>query len=84
MNKIDQTGLTPFKPVEGAIAFKEARLVLVCRKIYTQDMDSTRFLDPGIDGLYPLKGYHRLFVGEITEVLRKGKLETGNEEEVEL
>jgi len=83
VNKIDQTGLTPFKPIEGTVSFKEAKLVLVCRKLYSQDLDHTRFLDPGIEGLYPEKGYHRLFVGEITEVLKKGKQDTEKEEELD-
>jgi len=83
VNKIDQTGLTPFEPVDGAVSFMEADLILVCRKVYTQDLDSTRFLDPGIEGLYPEKGYHRLFVGEIVEVLKKGKKEELTQEETD-
>ena len=57
---------------EGAPYFEEADLVLVCKKAYWQDMDPTHFLDGEIDGKwYPEKDYHRIFIGEILEVLRK-------------
>ena len=58
---------------EGAPYFEEARLVLVCRKLYWQDLDPTHFVDGGeIDAKhYPGKDYHRMFIGEVVEVLRK-------------
>jgi flavin reductase (DIM6/NTAB) family NADH-FMN oxidoreductase RutF len=69
VDKIRQTGLTPFSPKEGATAFLEARMIMVCRKLYHQDLDSDRFLEGWIDGLYPAKGYHRMYVGEIERLL---------------
>ena len=48
----------------GAIAFKEASDILVCRKIYTQELDPANFLDSGITAHYPLEDYHRMYVGE--------------------
>ena len=52
--------------------FEEAGLVLVCKKAYWQDMDPTHFLDGELDGKwYPEKDYHRIFIGEIVEVLKK-------------
>lgn len=71
VDKPARTGLTPFAPAEGATAFEEAGLILVCRKIHAQDLDPERFLDPSIGELYPAGDYHRLYVGEILEVLRK-------------
>ena len=57
---------------QGAPYFEQADLVLVCKKAYWQDMDPTHFLDGEIDGKwYPQKDYHRIFIGEILEVLRK-------------
>ena len=53
----------------GFISFNEARLVLVCRKIYFQDISPDRFLDPTIEGMYPKKDYHRMYVGEIKKCL---------------
>lgn len=52
--------------------FREARLVLICRKIYQHDLDPSLILDPGIDSAhYPGKDYHRLYIGEILSVLQK-------------
>ena len=70
VNKIAETGLTPiFK--NGVVYFAEARLVLVCRKLYYQDVIPGHFLDPHIEEFYPLKDYHRMYVGEITACLEK-------------
>ena len=70
VNKVAQTGLTPVFDA-GAIFFSEARLVMVCRKIYTQDMVPGNFLDSGMNKFYPGKDYHRMYVGEIRQCLRK-------------
>lgn len=69
VDKEKQTGLTPFQPREGTAAFREARLVLVCRKLYHQDLQPDNFLENLIDELYPEKGYHRMYIGAIEEVL---------------
>lgn len=71
INKAQATGLTPFF-TDQAIAFQEARLVLVCRKLAFQDLDPAGFLDPAIDAsCYPGKDYHRMYVGAIERVLTK-------------
>ena len=71
MDKVKECGFT-VSTAEGALYFEEADLVLVCKKAYWQDMDPTHFLDGEIDGKwYPQKDYHRIFIGEILEVLRK-------------
>jgi flavin reductase (DIM6/NTAB) family NADH-FMN oxidoreductase RutF len=70
VDKIAQTGLTPVFD-NGAVYFGEARLVMVCRKLYTQDIIPGNFLDPGIEKFYPKKDYHRMYVGEISRYLRK-------------
>ena len=71
IDKVKECGFTVVT-AEGAPYFEEADLVLVCKKAYWQDMDPTHFLDGEIDGKwYPQKDYHRIFIGEIVEVLRK-------------
>ncbi|MBN2202034.1 flavin reductase [bacterium] len=68
-DKINASGLTPeASSVVAAPRFGEAELVLECRKIYWQDMDPARFIDPSISGHYPLKDYHRIYYGEIAAV----------------
>ena len=71
VDKVKECGFT-VATAEGAPYFEEADLVLVCKKSYWQDMDPTHFLDGEIDSKwYPEKDYHRIFIGEILEVLRK-------------
>ncbi|MBQ5820534.1 MAG: flavin reductase family protein, partial [Clostridia bacterium] len=69
-DKVAMAGLTPY--FEGnAVTFREAKLALVCRKIYVQDLDPAGFIDPAIDTRnYPTKDYHRLYCGEIVDVLQ--------------
>lgn len=69
-DKVTQAGLTPCFD-EAAPYFAQARLVLVCRKLYTQDIDPTRFLDASIHTHYEQHDYHRLYLGEIVQVLQK-------------
>ncbi len=70
-DKIREAGLTPVNE-GGFVYFSEARLVLACRKIYVQDIDPSRFLDPKIDDMYPQKDYHRMYIGEIVKCLVQG------------
>ena len=70
VNKVAETGLTPV--FDGRfIYYDQARLVLQCRKLYTHDLEPDAFLDPAITALYPLKDYHRMYVGEIFKCLRR-------------
>jgi flavin reductase (DIM6/NTAB) family NADH-FMN oxidoreductase RutF len=68
--KVKESNLTPVKKDE-CVYFAEARLVLVCKKLYFQDINPDHFLDPQIDSLYPVKDYHRMYVGEIITCLTK-------------
>lgn len=47
------------------VGFEEARLVLACRKLYSQDLDPARFIDPSIAANYPNGDVHRLYVGAV-------------------
>jgi len=70
-DKAKETGLEPVSLFKDTVAFKQARLILVCRKLYTTDIDPKRFLDPKTDIHYPKKDYHRVYIGEITRCLVK-------------
>ncbi|OGW41602.1 MAG: flavin reductase [Nitrospirae bacterium GWD2_57_9] len=67
-DKIKESGLTPVEHAD-VLYFSEAKVVLVCRKLYFQDIDPDRFLDKEIHTLYPQKDYHRMYVGEIEQCL---------------
>jgi len=65
-DKVAEAGLTPMVCSSGSVSFREARLVIECRKIYFQDIDPKNFLDDLIAGNYPKADYHRMYIGEIT------------------
>jgi flavin reductase (DIM6/NTAB) family NADH-FMN oxidoreductase RutF len=68
-DKIALTRLTPVKSAAvAAPAFKEADLVIECRKIYWQDLDDRHFLSEKIAAQYPQMDFHRVFFGEILRV----------------
>ena len=68
-DKIAEAGLTPVTSMKvAAPSYEEATLVLECRKMYWDDMDSSRFLDPRIEKNYPQKDYHRIYYGELLAI----------------
>lgn len=71
IDKVKETGLTPAFADCGAVYFEEAELVIVCKKIYFDDFRPENFQLPEIEKLYETKDYHRMYVGEIVEVLTK-------------
>ncbi len=70
VDKVAETGLTPVFDAPAPY-FAEAELVLVCRKLYTQDLDTDRLLDPALMANYKDGDVHRMYVGEITKVLQR-------------
>lgn len=69
-DKATLAGITPW--FDGnAVTFEEARIAFVCKKIYVQDLNPAGFLDPEIANHYPIKDYHRLYCGEIVDILCK-------------
>ncbi|MDP4180523.1 MAG: flavin reductase [Bacillota bacterium] len=71
INKVAEAGITPIGEMPGKVYFKESRLVIITKKLYFQDINPENFLDPEIAKNYPGKDYHRLYIGEIENVLIK-------------
>lgn len=70
-NKIAESGLTPIKSESvSSPSFEEADLILECRKIYYDDINPGKFIDPSINKNYPLKDYHRIYFGEILKAFQ--------------
>ncbi len=68
-DKVAQVGLTPAFG-EGYAYFNEAKLVLVCRKLYRASILPEGFVDKSIiDAWYPQRDFHDMYVGEIVKVL---------------
>lgn len=73
-NKIEKTGFHIVHEDEVPY-FEEANTVLICRKLYAQEMQETCFLQEGlIDKNYPNKDYHTMYVVEIEKVITQETL----------
>jgi len=80
-DKICESGLTPVPSVRvAAPSFKEAELVIECRKIYWDDFNPHHFLDPSIESQYPARDYHRFYYGEVVAI--RGTAEYADSEKV--
>lgn len=66
-DKLAACGYHPAQEGE-AVYIREARLVLVCRKRYWNDLDPAHMDQVGLS-FYPEKDYHRMYIGEIVRVL---------------
>ena len=75
MDKIKECGLTVRTGAGGAPFFEEAELVLVCRKLYVQDLDPAAVRPAGEAAILPnygeKGGWHRVYTGEVVEAYAK-------------
>jgi flavin reductase (DIM6/NTAB) family NADH-FMN oxidoreductase RutF len=70
VDKIQKTGLKPLETPNGSVTFEQARLVLECKKLYADFLKEENFLVKNlIDKNYPLKDFHKFFIGEIVGCL---------------
>ena len=69
-DKVKETGLHPVETKGGSMTFEEARLTLVCRKLYKDTLKEGNFVDKDLTQWYGEKGgYHDVYVLEIEECL---------------
>jgi len=69
----DKVKTVGFHPIElnHAVSFEEARMTIICKKIYDQAMDETQMQTFGIERYYPRGDYHRFYIGEIIKIYVK-------------
>ena len=68
----DKVAAVGFTPVfgQGYTYFAEAKLVLVCRKLYQAPLKEEYFTDKAaMERNYPDRDFHDLYVGEIQKIL---------------
>ncbi len=70
IDKVKETSLTPVFD-EEAPYFEQAKLVLICKKLYGQFITPDCFISKEIEKNYPLKDYHKIFIGEIVKAIVK-------------
>jgi flavin reductase (DIM6/NTAB) family NADH-FMN oxidoreductase RutF len=67
VDKAAETGLKPVETTGRGVSFEQSRLILECRKIYSDLIREEKFIDKRlIDLHYPKKDFHKFFIGEIT------------------
>ena len=55
---------------EGVPYYKEAKLVLICKKIYRQSLGENSFIDKApVKSFFANNDYHDMYIGEIVKVL---------------
>ena len=68
-DKIAETKLT-IDESEKAPIFKESRLVLICKKLYAQDLTEQSFIDNSlVEKNYKAKDFHTMYIAEIEKIL---------------
>ncbi len=70
VDKFAETGLTP--AFSGEVPYiAEAKLVLLCRKLYADDLRGDKFIVESLLSNYTEKDFHRFYVCEIEKVLSR-------------
>ena len=70
-DKVDKTDLHVTE-IDGQPTFEEAKLVLVCKKLYAQEMKEESFIGTEeIEKWYPNKDYHTMYMAEIVKAYEK-------------
>ena len=70
VNKTELTGLTPVF-FDNTVYFDEARLVLICKKQYVQQLEEDCFTDKTPLKWYENKDFHYMIIGKIEKALIK-------------
>lgn len=68
-DKLALTSLTP-TALENAVAYKEAELTLLCRKMYHAEMEKSAMPSEAIRDYYESEAPHTLYIGEVVEIIR--------------
>ncbi len=71
IDKMHIKGLTPVSYNNKVIYYNESQLVLICRKIYFDDIKPAHMLDKSVLKNYPTHDYHRLYYGEIEKLFHQ-------------
>lgn len=69
IDKAKEAGITPFAPTEDCVAFKEARLIIKCKKLYKSLLNEDNFIDKDIIPKWYKDGdFHYIYVAEIENI----------------
>ena len=68
-DKFERSGLTCAYTESGVPYPEEAQMVMICRKLYADDMKKSAFIDTDMFKHYPIDDFHRVYICEIEDVL---------------
>lgn len=72
VDKAKETGLAPIL-LDQQVAFEQAKLVMICKKLYRQDMAPDCFLHRDLLAEnYPNHDLHTIYIGEIEAIYKQG------------
>ena len=71
LDKVKECGFTVACGEGGAPYFEQARLVLVCKKLYAQELDADAMPADIKEKWYPERDYHTMYLGRIVEAYTK-------------
>lgn len=68
IDKMHPQKITPLPFHNKVIYYKEAELVFICKKVYSDDLKPENFVDKTFLNNYPLYDFHRIYYGEIQTI----------------
>lgn len=72
IDKAKEAGITPYAPTDDCVAFKEARLVIKCKKLYKSLLTEDGFIDKSILPKWYKDGdLHYVYIAEIENIWKK-------------
>lgn len=69
ISKMNVEGLDAVETENKVVFFQQAKLVMECRKVYFADINPDHFIDKKIAGMYPGNDFHRMYMGEIINLM---------------
>ncbi len=70
-DKLSKTNLT-VSYLEDTPYFEEAKLTIICKKLYAQNLEPECFIEKELDKKwYPQKDYHTLYIAEVEKIFIK-------------
>lgn len=67
-DKVAQVGLTP-RLLDNSVTFREAKITLVCKKVYRQDMDTEQMPADVVSDYYEGEAAHTMYIGEVIDIV---------------
>lgn len=67
-DKVAKVGFTPV-PAGESVTFEQAKVTVLCKKIYRQDLDTAFMPREAVDRYYLEEEPHTMFIGEVIEII---------------